>query len=231
LTKVGIVGANGFFGNTLTKHAKASNFEVFEITKENFFNLKDNKYDFLINSATPSGKFWAQNNPHLDFQKTVVLTADLVYNWNYSKFVQISTMSANETSNHHPYGLNKRAAEIITTFQDSLIVRLGSLYGKGLRKGPLFDLLNNKRLYVDKNSEYNLISTDFCAKWILNNLNKVGIVNVGALDTISLIEIAQRLGIKIQYEGKKEKIFSDNVEEGMPSTKEVWDFVFEHFKK
>ena len=92
LKKIGIIGACGFLGKTLHKVSNDFNFEVIPITRENFDNHKDIKFDFLINSAMPSKKFLASENPYLDFQKSVGLTADLVYNWNYEHFIQISTI-------------------------------------------------------------------------------------------------------------------------------------------
>lgn len=225
------MGYNGFFGKALTRNAKKKDFEVVEITKNNYSDLKSYTYDYLINCATPSAKYWASKNPFLDFKKTVELTADLVYNWNYLKLIQISTMSVNDISDNHPYGINKKAAEIISFYKNSLVVRLGSLYGEGLKKGPLFDLLNHKRVYVDIKSKYNLIDIDFCANWILNNLNRNGIVQLGATDTISLSEITERLGLEVKYEGDTETIFSKEIEKEMPSTKEVWNFIFNYIRK
>lgn len=230
MKKIGVVGANGFFGRALCKNVKDFDLNLVAITKENYSSLKSDKYDFLVNSAMPSTKYWALNNPYSDFQQTVCLTADLVYNWNCDKIVQISTMSANEIDSH-PYGINKRAAEIITSYKNSLIVRLGSLYGEGLRKGPLYDLLNNNKLYVDIRSEYNFISTDFCARWILNNLERDGIVQLGAVDTISLLEISKKLKLNVTHKGNIEHIHSKDIENGMPSVSEIWNFIYNYVQK
>jgi len=230
LKKVGIVGAYGFFGNALCNNANCFDLNIVKITKNNYSSACSDKYDFLINAATPSGKYWSLNNPYSDFQQTVDLTANLVYNWNYDKFIQISTMSANNIENYHPYGINKRVAEIITLFKKSLVVRLGSLYGNGMKKGPLYDLLNTHKLYVDIKSEYNYLSTDFCAKWIFNNLDKHGIVQLGAVDTISLLAISDKLGLDVTYEGKIEYIHSKDIEDGMPSTNEIWGFLHNYLK-
>ena len=225
MKKIGVVGAQGFLGKTLCKYAQNHDFEVIEITRKTFSKQSKQNYDFLINSATPSAKFWAQNNPYSDFQKTVELTANLVYNWNYQKFIQISTITAKEIISKHPYAINKRAAEIIALHKDSLIVRLGALYGDRLKKGPLYDLLNSKKIFVDLKSEYNYISTDFVANWILNNLERKGTVELGAQDTLSLEQIAKKLNLDIEYQGKYEKIYTQDIEKGMPKANEVWNFI------
>jgi len=171
-----------------------------------------------------SKKYWASKNPYSDFQKSVCLTTDLVYNWNYDKFIQISTISVTEIENKHPYAINKKAAEIIASFAKSLIVRLGAIYGDGLSKGSLFDLLNSNKLFADIKSEYNYINTEFVARWIFTNIDRLGVVELGAKDTISLLEIAKSLKLKVEGGERFERVFSPNVEAGMPSAKEVLEF-------
>ena len=224
MKRIGIVGAGGFFGKALCKVSGDFNFQIIQITRENFENHKKDKFDVLINTAMPSKKYWASINPYSDFQKSVGLTADLVYNWNYEKFIQISTISVNEIENKHPYGINKKAAEIIASHAESLIVRLGTIYGDGLSKGSLFDLLNSNKLYVDTKSEYDFISTDFVAKWIFTNIERTGVVELGAKDTISLQEIAKTLNLNVNGGERFECIFSSHIEDDMPCAKEVLKF-------
>ena len=230
MSKIGIVGANGFLGIALSKCSTKYEHDVIKITKDNFDEHRKDFFDILINTATPSKKYWAYNNPYLDFQASVSLTADLVYNWNYQKMIHISTMSVNELNTKHPYSINKKAAEIIASYKNSLIVRLSNLYGEGLSRGPLYDLLNNKKVYVDINSEYSFISTEFVAKWIFENLHKEGIVQIGAKDTISLSKIAKKLNLKIDWEGRLERIYSSEIEPGMPSSEEVLYFINKYYK-
>lgn len=224
MKKLGIVGAKGFLGKTLVGVSKDFDFKTTEITRKNFDDYKEEKFDVLINTAMPSKKYWACKNPFLDFQQSVELTAELVFNWNFDKFIQISSISVNEIETKHPYSINKKAAEIIASYSKSLIVRLGALYGKGLQKGALYDLLNSNKLYVDLKSEYNYISTDFVSRWIYSNINREGIVELGAVDTISLHEIAKFLDLKVESGERFERIFSSQIESGMPPANEVLKF-------
>ena len=225
MLKIGIVGSKGFLGSAFSRISHNFDYNIINITRKNFEQFKTDSFDVLINAATPSKKFWALNNPYIDFKDTVDLTADLIYNWNYDKFIQISTISVNDSELKHPYAINKKSAEIITSYKKSLIVRLSNLYGIGLNKGPLYDLLINKKVYVDIDSEYSFINTEFVANWILENLNKIGIVEIGASDTISLREIALQMNIQVSYEGKLEKIFSQNLESDMPNCADIWNFI------
>lgn len=224
MSKIGIVGSSGFLGNTLLSVSDKYDHEIISITKNNFKQLETESFDILINSATPSKKFWAQNNPYDDFLATVTFTANLVYNWHYTKFIQISTISVNDT-NKHPYTINKKAAEVISSHADHLIVRLSNLYGHGLNKGPLFDLLNNKKIHVHIDSEYSFINTEFVANWIFKNLDRTGIVELGAKDTISLREIMSKQNLNPEWEGNLEQICPNKIEPNMPSCTELWNFI------
>lgn len=224
MTRIGIIGSNGFLGKTLCKISQNYEYEIVEITKTDYESQKSKNFDILINTATPSKKFWASKNPYLDFQKTVSLTADIVYNWKYEKLIQISTISAADHPLHHPYAINKKSAEIISSYKNHLIIRLGTLYGDGLVKGPLYDLLNFKQIYVDSNSQFDFISTDFISNWIFQNLDKNGLVELGAYDTMSLLEIAKKLDLNINASGKLIKISSPRIEPNMPSAKNVLEF-------
>ena len=225
MQKIGIIGAKGFLGSAICKKSKDFDFNIIEITRENYEKNKSENFNILINTATPSKKYWASKNPYDDFNQTVKLTADITYNWNYKKLIQISSISVNDLASKHPYALNKKAAEIITNYKTSMIIRLSSLYGVGLTKGPLYDLLSSQKIFVDIDSEYSFINTDFVAEWILNNLNKTGLVQLGAIDTISLREIANKMNLDVTWEGQLEQIYSKDIEEGMPSCKEIWKFI------
>ena len=152
------------------------------------------------------------------------MTADIVYNWKYEKLIQISSESAADYKQHHPYSIKKKSAEIISSYKNHLIIRLGALYGEGLVKGALYDLLNSNLVYADSKSEFNYISTDFISNWIFQNLDKNGLVELGACDTISLIEIANQLDLNINASGKLIKIFSSGIQPNMPSAKNVLEF-------
>ena len=222
---IGIAGANGFVGKALCRAAKNHEYEIFSITRENCDKHKSLEYDILINTAMPSKRFWALNNPVDDVNATIVKTAELLYEWKYKKFIQISSLSA-KIQLDIPYGIHKKSAEVLVeNKQNTLIVRLGALYGSGLNKSALFDLVKHNHIYVDINSEYNYIDIDFVAGWIMKNLDKTGIKEIGACDTISLLEISKGVWDKPSYEGRLEKIYSDEVEDEMPSSKEVLKYI------
>lgn len=230
MKKIGIIGSSGFVGKALVISSKELDIPIISITKENFKKYALETFDILIHAAMPSGKYWAKNNPFEDFKKTVDVTAEVVYNWKYKKIILISTVSAKDYLTGHPYAVNKRIAELLVSSKNSLIVRLGSLYGNDMEKGPLYDLLHNKQLFVDIKSQYNFINVEFCASWIFNNLDKNGIIELGASNTLSLVEIAKKLQLNPKYDGEVETIVTEKMENSLPSTNEIWKFL-EKYKK
>ena len=225
MNNLGIVGASGFVGGALCRAAKNCGYKVYEITRENFDAHSTIKYDVLINAAMPSKRFWALNNPIDDVRETVVKTATLLYEWEYDKFIQISSLSA-KIQLDMPYGSHKRSAEMLVENRpETLIVRLGALYGRGLQKSALYDLVKHNHIYVDIDSEYNYLDVDFASSWIVENLDKVGVKELGACDTISLREISHGVWDQPSYSGRLERICSDNTESGMPTSRKVLDYV------
>lgn len=198
---VALIGAKGYIGSTLYKElGKYKTLNVEAVTRQNYSYWKKLKYDIVINSAMPSARFWAKNNPDEDFNETVEKTADIVYGWNYEKIIQISTISA-RTELNTIYGRHKAAAETLCNFGNNLIIRLTATYSDTLKKGALIDILEGKKVYVNKKSRYSFASLEFVCSWIAKNLDKKGIIEVGAKNSITLEEIVKYLKLGVAFEG------------------------------
>ncbi len=225
MTTVAIVGANGFVGKALcSAFLRKKDVRVVRVTRDNYDAARQDAYDILINSAMPSKRFWAKNNPGEDFKETVQKTEDLYKNWHYKKFIQISTVSA-RTEPGSVYGKHKAEAEKICRGKDSLIIRLSSMFSPDLSKGSLLDILNNRKVFVSGESRYPFVSVDFAASWISGHVDLSGTIEVGAKDTVSLKEIALRLKRKIEFEGDVENQAIENPRPEFPSAEEVFYFM------
>ncbi len=201
MLKVAVIGSNGYVGSVIYKELlRFLEYSVVPVTRENYFEEKEKGFDIIINSAMPSGRFWAKNNAQEDFVETVKKTADLLYGWHFKKFVQISTVSA-RCQLDTIYGRHKAAAEKLCNFGDNLIVRLGALYGEEMRKGVLVDMLNHKKVFVDGVSRYSFIAVSFVASWIAKNMDHKGIVELGGKNAIALKDVAKHMQVDIEFEG------------------------------
>ena len=138
---IGVFGAKGFVGSEISKYLKYLRYDVIDITRETFENDMFKEYDYVINAACSSERWKAKSAPYYDFEESVEKTAQIFYEAKYKKFIQISSLSARCQTNTI-YGRNRLAAESIVNDGNSLIVRLGSMYGPTLMKGPLIDMIN-----------------------------------------------------------------------------------------
>jgi nucleoside-diphosphate-sugar epimerase len=146
-----LIGHTGFVGGNI--NAQASFDDTYNTS--NITDIDGKEYDLVVSAATyaemwkinqdPEGDL-AQINGLIDHLKTVKA----------KKFVLISTVgvykSPNgadedtpiETDGLTPYGTNRYHLEqFVSEHFDALIVRLPGLFGEGLKKNVIYDLLNN----------------------------------------------------------------------------------------
>ncbi len=225
MASVAVVGAYGYVGSALCSAlAHDSSYSVSEVTRENYAQMQKRQFDILINCAMPSARFFAKNNPEQDFIETVEKTANLLYGWHYKKFVQISTVSA-RCQLDTVYGRHKAAAEKLCDFGDNLVVRLGSMYSPELQKGVLVDIVQGKKVFVDGESRYCFAPLDFVARWIATHLDRSGVVEVGARNSIALREIAEHLGTPVSFEGALDHQEIPSPESDFPDARGVLAFL------
>ena len=235
MISVALIGAEGFVGSSISKALKKNRFvELIEVTRDNYeyrCNEYGDVYNVIINAACPSKRLWAKQNPNLDFIETVEKTAALVYRWRCNKFIQISTLSV-RTESDSIYGLHRSAAEkIVLGKANHLIVRLTAMYDESLTRGALVDIYNKKQVYFSGDSRYSFTSLDFVGDWISHNLSRIGLVEVGAKDSISLREIADHLGHTIEFGDMVNIQEIEHIENDFPESRQVLKFMMEMKKK
>jgi len=225
MTTVALIGANGYVGKAIGHALSAlTEYKVTAVTRLNYSEKKADSYDIIINSAMPSARFKAKNDPTWDYQETVAKTAEIVYGWRYKKLIQISTVSA-RCQLDTVYGRNKVAAEKLCDFGNNLIVRLGAMYSGDLTKGVLVDMLQGKKVFVHGDSRYCFASLEFVSAWIARNLHRSGVVEVGGRDAVSLQEISVHMGTPIEFEGSLDHQEIHHPESDFPAARDVLDFL------
>jgi nucleoside-diphosphate-sugar epimerase len=225
---IAVVGARGFVGTAIRNALENTRgVEPVSVYRDNYADARARRYEVLINCAMPSGRFWAKNHPSADFVETVQKTAELFYNWNFKKFVQISSVSA-RCQLDTVYGRHKAAAEQICAMPQSLIVRLGPMYGPTLSKGVLIDMLHGRAVFVAGESRYCFTPLHFVASWIAKNYDRSGLVEVGARDAVALHEVARYLRKDIEFRGDEDHQEVIHPEPDYPSAREVLPFLDEY---
>lgn len=146
-----LIGYTGFVGGTL---AGQNTFPA-RFNSTNIGEIAGQSFGTLICAAAPGSMFQANKAPETDLQNIQTLM-DHLSGARAERFVLISSIAvladaaggADENTDAYEttlaYGKHRRALETFCeeTFEDCLIVRLPALFGSGLRKNFLFDLLN-----------------------------------------------------------------------------------------
>jgi len=222
---IAVFGANGFVGSSICSELKNKR-NFIKITRENFSQYKDEEFNIIINSAMPSKRFWAKQNPELDYKETVLKTKNILLNYKFKKIIHISSVSARCQLNT-VYGRNKKESEdLVKRAKEYLIVRLAPLYGKDLTKGVLIDMLNNCKVYIDGSTKYSFTDISWNAKWIVKNLNLQNkLVEIGATDYIELNELRKLINSKSEFEGEIDDQIVQNKSYKSDSSMLVLDFL------
>nr|WP_280922051.1 NAD-dependent epimerase/dehydratase family protein [Paenibacillus sp. PvR133] len=239
-----LVGFTGYVGSTLL--AQTTFDELYN--SSNIESIKGMEYDLVVCAAAPAVKWKANQAPEEDLANINQLISCLK-EVKAQKFVLISTVdvystpikvdeSANiQTETAEPYGKHRFYLEqfVTKTFHDHLIIRLPGLFGKGLKKNFIYDLIHDNALHLTHHlSEFQFYNMNHLWDDIQIALdNSLSIVNF-ATEPVSAKEIA-RAGLNINFSNETEKkpvlydmrslyshIFSDrDNKEYMKSKKEV----------
>jgi len=160
-----LIGYTGFVGGNLA--AKHQFDDVYNTSNINDIDGKE--YDLVVSAATYAEMWRINQEPEKDLEQINGLIEHLK-NVKAKRFVLISTVgvykSPNgadedtpiETEGLLPYGVNRYYLEQFCREKfDALIVRLPGLFGQGLKKNVIFDLMNNnmvERIHADGVYQY-----------------------------------------------------------------------------
>lgn len=147
-----IIGHTGFVGSTLKGQLDFSHF----FNSSNIDCISSAPaFDMTVCAAAPGSMLEANRNPAQDLAKLETLM-DRLDTLDTRRFVLVSTIAVladfaggpdESTARYETelaYGRNRRALEAFCAgrFANCLTIRLPALYGKGLKKNFIFDLLN-----------------------------------------------------------------------------------------
>lgn len=193
-----LIGYTGFVGSSLLKQHQFGNL----YNSKNIKEIQNKDFNLVICAAAPSLKWLANKEPENDLAAIERLVTNLK-KIKAKKFVLISTIdvysnlngvdenSPIEKTNLPPYGTHRLMLEkFIGDNFDSLIIRLPAIFGKGLKKNPLFDLIHNDLKYINPESMLQFYYLVYLWADISKSLeNNLKIVNF-ATEPISLDQIA-----------------------------------------
>ena len=150
-----LIGHTGFVGGNLKAQY---DFDLL-INRENIDLLKNLEAQRVICCALPAAKWLANKNPEEDY-KNMMRLCDSISNLKAKKFILISTIDVYPTNQgldesydcnvqaNHAYGANRLKFEefVKNHFADHHILRLPALFGEGLKKNIIYDLIHDNCL-------------------------------------------------------------------------------------
>ncbi|HEX4414791.1 MAG TPA: hypothetical protein VH107_14245 [Lacipirellulaceae bacterium] len=157
----GLVGYTGFVGGTLRRQRS---FDA-EYNSKNIRSIAREHFDLLICAGAPAEKWKANANPEQDRECLALLTSSL-QQCTADRVILISTVdvyadpqNVDETTlivaeSLQPYGRHRFELEcsVADHFPNTYVVRLPGLFGTGLKKNLIFDLLAGKLDWTDHRS-------------------------------------------------------------------------------
>jgi hypothetical protein len=223
-----IVGYSGFVGSNLLQFYK---FDFFYNSK-NFEEAINMEFDELFFCGIPAVKWYANKFPEED-NENINKIMNLLKTIKINKIILFSTIDVYDNVdsgvdelyecdlvNNHTYGLNRIKFEkfIMNNFNNYHIIRLPALFGKGLKKNIIYDLLNNNE--IDKISLHTSFQW-YDLNWLKKDIdvilqNNIKLINLFTepLETIKIIKLfnypierfnnnsKQRYNIKTVYYNK-----------------------------
>ena len=197
---ISIIGPNGLIGKQLTKNFNKKSIKILKVGRNFKFSKVEKKYSIIIHAANSGKKFEAKSNPKLDYDNSVKLTNKIAKIFRDRKIILISTISCRTENN--VYSKNRKLCEniILKSSKNNIIFRLPIILNTKSKRGILYDLIKNKKIYSDKNSIINPVTIDQICYYILNNLNsKKKIHEIGSYESIKLFELAKIINSKSKF--------------------------------
>ncbi len=225
--RVTVIGANGLVGSAFVRLLQTrGDVQLTCVTRQNFDTLPVAHSDIVIEAACNSKKFLADENPLAEFELSVThrlkslqkFPADLQVHISsvdvYSDLTSPTTTREDAAVDYQKvsrYGFHKILAEQLVRHYAPrwLILRLAGMVGPGLRKNPVFDILNSQPLRVHPDSRYQYMHTDAVAKiaWGLVEKKAAGeIYNICGDGLISMREIARLSGRQLDLSAQQQNL-------------------------
>ena len=153
--KAALIGHTGFIGSFLKSSGGYTHF----YNSTNIGDIGDEQFDVVVCAGTSAVKWQANAEPERDRQGILRLQENLA-RLRAGQFVLVSTVDVFQTPLHvnentpvnpeglHPYGLHRYGLEVFVRehFQRSCVVRLPAMFGPGLKKNALYDLLHDNNI-------------------------------------------------------------------------------------
>jgi nucleoside-diphosphate-sugar epimerase len=219
-----VVGAAGFVGSQIVKALKGrGNYNLIEVLRGDAIEEQISKADIVVHAANPAKRFNAEKNPMQDFCETVEKTARFLGLAQGKRFVLISSLSC-RTQLDTQYGRHRRACELVALTGDSVIVRLGPMFGGHRKQDILHDILAGRHVYVSAETKYAYADVAWVGQKIVDLLEvEKGVKEIGANNYVRLGDIAAYFASTSEFSGIEDNQTPESFCEG-PDANDVYEY-------
>ncbi|MDD5407047.1 MAG: FAD-dependent oxidoreductase [Sulfurovaceae bacterium] len=178
--KRALIGHTGFVGNFLLNKLSFDNL----YNSKNINDIRGQEFDLIICCGISAKKWEANKNPEKDLENINLLLSCLE-DVKCARFILISSIDVYPNidseytedylltgdEQNHAYGKHRLFFEkyVKGKFKNHNIIRFPGLFGYGLKKNIIFDLLNNKLCALNLKSKYQWYDLN----WIFNDIDYV----------------------------------------------------------
>ena len=239
-----IIGYTGFVGNNIISNHSTIQFDEFYNSK-NIDIIRDS-YNIILFTGLCGNvgyvnsnyihdleniKFFIEKLKNIKCNKFILISTINVYPNLNSKMIETEILEINESIDY--YGKHRLMFEnfITDTYTDYHIIRLPSIYGKNLKKGIIFDLLNQNYLegicIEDKLQFYDLSNLNEHIEYVCEN--KIKILNLVS-EPIYVKDIVNNIFTDYKLINKSQITYNDviiNLKEREPK---VFNICSQYFK-
>lgn len=147
-----LIGSTGFVGGTLLRQTQFD--DCYHST--DIDTIRGRHFELLAISGAPAAKWLANREPEKDRQSIERLTDNLTHVTAdrtvlistvdvFPRPVEVDEQTPIDPAESAPYGKHRRLLELFVAdrFPGALTLRLPALFGQGLKKNALFDLLHD----------------------------------------------------------------------------------------
>lgn len=187
---IAVIGANGFVGSNICNEIESQDsFNLVKVVRGDNIAEKIRTADIVIHAANPAKRYFANNNPKIDYSETIEKTEEIINLCSGKKIVLISSLSA-RTQLNTTYGRYRKACEILANFNKNLVIRLGPMFGGERTQDTLHEIMNGNAVYISGETKYSYTSVEYSSATVVKSLNTEGLIEIGAKNSIKLQEIA-----------------------------------------
>mgnify|MGYP006916058642 CR=1 FL=1 len=211
MAKTAILGHTGFIGSSIARTLNTLNEDYDGYNSKNIQQLTNKQYDTIYCACVPGVKWYANLHPKQDYENMLEVMS-VLETVRCKEFYLVSSQDCNSTLKENElftglpptvYGTHRLYFEwFIEKHFNSYIIRIGCLFGDGLKKNIIYDLLNDKceALY---NQTYQL----YCIDNLLKDFTFMKSNNIRLMNRFSqpvyITDIAQALNKRFECRRKK----------------------------